>query len=117
MDMDPDLEFDLDPMPVPGLVRAIACFDDDGPGAIVAGDDVLAVVRWDALDPDAAGRYQRAPSAAARSRGTDGPGVSVVGSQGVMFGSGNVQINHFYVDQPPQEEQDPQRPEAGPGPG
>ena len=36
----------LDPMPVPGTVRAIACFDVSGPHAIIAGDDVLAVVRW-----------------------------------------------------------------------
>jgi WD40 repeat protein len=36
----------LDPMPIPGTVRAIACFHGSGPGAIVAGDDVLAVVRW-----------------------------------------------------------------------
>ena len=36
----------LDPMPVPGTVRAIACFDTSGPNAIIAGDDVLAVVRW-----------------------------------------------------------------------
>ena len=36
----------LDPMPVPGTVRAITCFDASGPHAIIAGDDVLAVVRW-----------------------------------------------------------------------
>lgn len=36
---------DLDPMPVPGVVRAIACFDAPAPSAIIAGDDVLAVIR------------------------------------------------------------------------
>jgi WD40 repeat protein len=41
----------VDPMPVPGTVRAIACFDDAGPSAVLAGDDVLAVVRWDGRDP------------------------------------------------------------------
>lgn len=35
-----------DPMPVPGTVRAISCFAGAHPGAIVAGDDVLAVVHW-----------------------------------------------------------------------
>ena len=38
---------DLDPMPVPGIVRAIACFDAPAPSAVIAGDDVLAVIRWD----------------------------------------------------------------------
>lgn len=36
----------VDPMPVPGTVRAIACFDASGPRAVIAGDDVLAVVDW-----------------------------------------------------------------------
>lgn len=36
-----------DPMPVPGIVRAIACFDASGPRAVIAGDDVLAVVGWE----------------------------------------------------------------------
>ena len=36
----------LDPMPVPGTVRAIACFSGTRPGAVIAGDDVLAVVHW-----------------------------------------------------------------------
>jgi WD40 repeat protein len=43
---------DLDPMPVPGAVRAIACFNGPAPGAVIAGDDVLAVVRWGALGPN-----------------------------------------------------------------
>jgi WD40 repeat protein len=43
---------DLDPMPVPGVVRAIACFDAPAPSAVIAGDDVLAVVRWDDLAQD-----------------------------------------------------------------
>jgi WD40 repeat protein len=37
---------ELSPMPVPGAVRAIACFDASGPSALIAGDDVLAAVRW-----------------------------------------------------------------------
>jgi WD40 repeat protein len=41
---------DLDPMPVPGVVRAIACFDAPAPSAVIAGDDVLAVIRWDDLN-------------------------------------------------------------------
>ncbi|WP_187365826.1 WD40 repeat domain-containing protein [Trebonia kvetii] len=36
----------LDPMPIPGTVRAISCFDAPDPGVLIAGDDVLAVVRW-----------------------------------------------------------------------
>lgn len=36
----------VDPMPVPGTVRAIACFDAAGTRAVIAGDDVLAVVDW-----------------------------------------------------------------------
>jgi WD40 repeat protein len=36
----------VDPMPVPGTVRAIACFEGAHPGAVIAGDDVLAVVHW-----------------------------------------------------------------------
>lgn len=35
------------PLPVPGAVRAIACFQESGPAALIAGDNVLAVVRWD----------------------------------------------------------------------
>ena len=36
----------VDPMPVPGTVRAINCFEGARPGAVIAGDDVLAVVHW-----------------------------------------------------------------------
>jgi WD40 repeat protein len=43
---------DLDPMPVPGVIRAIACFDAPAPSAIIAGDDVLAVIRWGDLNPN-----------------------------------------------------------------
>lgn len=43
---------DLDPMPVPGVVRAIACFDAPAPSAVIAGDDVLAVIRWDDFTPN-----------------------------------------------------------------
>jgi WD40 repeat protein len=43
---------DLDPIPVHGIVRAIACFDAPSPSAVIAGDDVLAVLRWDGRAPD-----------------------------------------------------------------
>lgn len=99
---------DLGPMPVPGTVRAIACFDDAGPSAVIAGDNVLAVVRWDALDQKAAGRYQLTASAAAGFRDKDARGVSVDGAHGVQVGSNNYQVNYFvYGDQTPLPEPDP----------
>jgi WD40 repeat protein len=35
----------LDPMPVQGTVRSIACLPNE-PGAVIAGDDVFALVHW-----------------------------------------------------------------------
>jgi hypothetical protein len=91
----------VDPMPVPGIVRAIACFDDDGPSAVIAGDDVLAVVRWDGRDPGGAGRYRRtAPPAGPGFRDTSGAGATLYGAQGVIVGSGNVQHNYYYGNPP-----------------
>jgi WD40 repeat protein len=75
----------VDPMPVPGIVRAIACFDSGGPSAVIAGDDVLAVVRWDGRDqrtsdmdswPDgASGRVTGLTGAEPRDK--DRPGASI----------------------------------------
>ena len=91
----------VDPMPVPGTVRAIACFDADGPSAVIAGDDVLAVVHWDGRDQVNAGGRHRTPSPA---RPEAGPGVTLHGGQGVIIGTGNVQHNYYYYGDRPQDD-------------
>jgi WD40 repeat protein len=103
-------ELIVDPMPVPGTVRAIACFDADGPSAVIAGDDVLAVVRWDGhaprpADPGGGHIVRHRPGGADGSMtspaGADGQdkdkaGITITGTTGVQVGDGNLQINNIY---------------------